>query len=84
MGDENEAEAAAARLEMALDRIAALAARPVVLSAAPMPQAVGPQAVGPQAVANPAASADYPAMDVAALSGRLDALIAELRGALAG
>ena len=79
MGDENEAEAAAARLEMALDRIAALAARPVVLSAAPTPQAVVPQAV-----ANPAASADYPAMDVAALSGRLDALIAELRGALAG
>ena len=74
MSDENEAEAAAARLEMALDRIAALAARPVVLSAAP----------APQGVANPAASADYPAMDVAALSGRLDALIAELRGALAG
>ena len=75
MGDENEAEAAAARLEQALERIAALAARP----AAPMPQAAMPQAV-----ANPAASADYPAMDVAVLSGRLDALIAELRGALAG
>ena len=75
MSDENETEAAAARLEMALDRIAALAARP----AAPMPQAAMPQAV-----ANPAASADYPAMDVAVLSGRLDALIAELRGALAG
>ena len=74
MGDENEAEAAAVRLEQALERIAALAARPF----AP------PVTLVPQAVANPAASADDPSMDVAALSGRLDALIAELRGALAG
>ena len=69
MGDENEAEAAAARLEQALERIAALAARTAART--------------PQAVANPAASGDDPSMDVAALSGRLDALIAELRGALA-
>ena len=67
MGDENEAEAAAVRLEQALERIAALAARPAYPAA--------------QAVANPA---DHRSMDVAALSGRLDALIAELRGALAG
>ena len=67
LGDENEAEAAAVRLEQALERIATLAARPG-------------QAAANLAVAN---LADYPAMDVAALSGRLDALIAELRGALA-
>ncbi len=63
MSDGNEAEAAAARLEQALERIAVLAARPL------------------SAVANPS---DGASMDVAALSGRLDALIAELRGALAG
>ena len=63
MSDGNEAEAAAARLEQALERIAVLAARPI------------------PAVANQANDAS---MDVAALSGRLDALIAELRGALAG
>ena len=66
MSDEIEAEAAAARLEQALERIAALAAQP-------MP-----------AVANPAESADQGQVDVAALTGRLDALIAELRGVLAG
>lgn len=63
MSDEGEAEAAAVRLEQALERIAALAARP--------------------AVANPAELADHPAVDTAALAGRLDALIAQLRGALA-
>ena len=63
MSDDNEAEAAAVRLEQALERIAALAGRPV------------------QAVAN---QADHASLDVAVLSGRLDALIAELRGALAG
>lgn len=66
MSDENEAEAAAARLEQALERIAALAAAPV----AP--------------VANPANSADQSGLDVAAVAGRLDALIAQVRGALAG
>lgn len=68
MSDGNEAEAAAVRLEMALERIAALARRPV------------------QGGATPAdlASLDVAGLDVAALSGRLDALIAELRGALAG
>ena len=68
MSDENEAEAAALRLEAALERIAALAQRP----AAP--------------VANPAESAEAGVgqVDAAALAARLDALIAELRGALAG
>lgn len=68
MSDENEAESAAARLEQALERIAALAAEP------------------PVAVANPADSGDQEAsvqVDVTALSHRLDALIAHLRGALA-
>ena len=71
MSDENEAEAAAVRLEQALERIAALAARPAAPTAY----------LAAQAVANPT---DHRSMDVAALSGRLDALIAELRGALAG
>lgn len=62
LSDDTEADAAAARLEMALERIAALAGRPV------------------QAVATPA---DHASLNVAAVSGRLDALIAELRGALA-
>lgn len=66
MSDDIEAEAAAARLEQALERIAALAARPL------------------PAVANPANSADQGQVDAAALAGRLDALIAQLRGALAG
>ena len=66
MSDDIEAEAAAARLEQALERIAALAAQPA------------------PAVANPAESADQGQVDVAALTGRLDALIAELRGVLAG
>jgi len=68
VSDENEAEAAAARLEQALERIAALAAQPVA------------------AVANPADSGDQEQpgqVDVAAVSQRLDALIAQLRGALA-
>ncbi len=68
LSDGIEAEAAAMRLEHALERIAALAARPVQASVNP-------------AIANPA---DGASMDVAVLSGRLDALIAELRGALAG
>ncbi len=54
------------RLEEALERIAALAARP-------LPQ-----------VANPADSAEGSEVDVAAVTQRLDALIAQLRGALAG
>ena len=66
LSDETEGEAAAARLEMALERIAALAAQPV-----------------PQ-VANPADSAEGSGVDVAAVAQRLDALIAQLRGALAG
>ena len=68
LSDGIETEAAAMRLEQALERIAALAARPV------------------QAAANPAVAnlADGASIDVAVLSGRLDALIAELRGALAG
>ncbi len=68
LSDGNEAEAAAARLEMALERIAALAGRPVQGGATP---------------ADPA-SLDVARLDVTALSGRLDSLIAELRGALAG
>lgn len=66
MSDDSDGEAAAARLEMALERIAALAAQPV------------------PAVANPADSAEGSAVDVAAVTQRLDALIAQLRGALAG
>ena len=66
LSDESEAEMAAARLEQALERIAALAAAPV----AP--------------VANPASSADQSPVNVTAVAGRLDALIAQLRGALAG
>jgi hypothetical protein len=66
LSDDIEAEAAAARLEQALERIAALAAQPA------------------PAVANPAESADQGQVHVAALTGRLDALIAELRGVLAG
>jgi hypothetical protein len=68
VSDENEAEAATARLEQALERIAALAAQPA------------------PAVANPADSGDQEGsgqVDVAAVSQRLDALIAQLRGALA-
>jgi len=68
VSDENEAEAAAVRLEQALERIAALAAEP------------------PAAVANPSDSGDQDTsaqFDVAAVSQRLDALIAQLRGALA-
>ena len=68
LSDGIEAEAAAMRLEQALERIAALAARPG-------------QAPANLAVAN---LADGASIDVAVLSGRLDALIAELRGALAG
>lgn len=74
MSDGGEAEAAAARLEQALERIATLVARPT------------------GAVANPARLADHSptdhaadaSVDAAALAGRIDALIAELRGALAG
>lgn len=70
MSDDTEGEAAAARLEEALERIAAIAARP--LPAAEVP------------VANPADSAEASGVDVAAVAQRLDALIAQLRGALAG
>ena len=68
MSDDIEAEAAAKRLEAALERIAALSQRPVVA-----------------AVANPAESTEAGAgqVDAVALAARLDALIAELRGALA-
>ena len=68
MSDDNEAEAAARRLEAALERIASLSQRP-------MP-----------AVANPPEStqAGTGQVDAAALAARLDALIADLRGALAG
>jgi hypothetical protein len=68
LSEENEAEAAAARLEQALERIAALAAQPL------------------PAVANPPESEDQAQageVDVAALTHRLDTLIAQLRGALA-
>jgi hypothetical protein len=61
LSDEGEAEAAALRLEQALERIAALAARPAAA----------------------ATLAAQSGVDTAALAGRLDALIAELRGALA-
>lgn len=70
MSDDTEGEAAAARLEEALERIAALAARPL-----PVVEAQ---------VANPADSAEGSGVDVAAVAQRLDALIAQLRGALAG
>ena len=70
MSDQNEADAVA-RLEQALERIATLAARPAA-------------AKGDHEVANPANSADQAGVDVASLAGRLDALIAELRGSLAG
>ncbi len=73
LSDGIEAEAAAMRLEQALERIAALAARPVQAAANPV--------IANLAVAN---LADGASIDVAVLSGRLDALIAELRGALAG
>lgn len=66
MSDEVDGEAAAARLEQALERIAGLAAQ------AAMP-----------AVANPGESAEGSDVDVAAVAQRLDALIAQLRGALA-
>ena len=68
MSDDTEAEAAAKRLETALERIAALSQRPAVA-----------------VVANPAESTEAGAgqVDAAALAVRLDALIAELRGALA-
>ena len=66
MSDDTDGEAAAARLEEALERIAALAAQT-------LPQ-----------VANPADSAEGSGVDVAAVTQRLDALIAQLRGALAG
>ncbi len=66
MSDDTDGEAAASRLEEALERIAALAAQP-------LPQ-----------VANPADSAEGSGVDVAAVTQRLDALIAQLRGALAG
>jgi len=62
LGDEGEAEVAASRLEDALERIAALAARP--------------------ALAKPDAT-DGTSVDGAALAVRLDALILQLRGALA-
>ncbi len=67
VNDEGEAQAAADRLEQALERIAALAQRPAQ-------------------AANTAESPDQAtsAVDAAALASRLDALIAELRGALAG
>ncbi len=70
MSDDTESEAAASRLEEALERIAALAARPLQVAAA--------------AVANPADSAEGSDVDVAAVTQRLDTLIAQLRGALAG
>jgi hypothetical protein len=70
LSDDIEGEAAASRLEEALERIAALAARP-------LPMAVAP-------VANPADSAEGSDVDVAAVTQRLDSLIAQLRGALAG
>ena len=70
MSDDTESEAAASRLEEALERIAALAARPLPVAAA--------------AVANPADSAEGSDGDVAAVTQRLDGLIAQLRGALAG
>jgi hypothetical protein len=63
LSEESEAEAAAVRLEQALERIAALAARP--------------------ADAAPAGSGGAATVDAAALAGRLDTLIAQLRGALA-
>lgn len=68
MSDDNEADAAARRLEAALERIAMLSQRPALA-----------------AVANPPESteAGEGVVDAAALAARLDALIAELRGALA-
>lgn len=70
LSDDTEGEAAASRLEEALERIAALAARPLPVAAV--------------AVANPADSAEGSDVDVAAVTQRLDSLIAQLRGALAG
>ena len=77
MGNEEDAEAATVRLEQALERIAALAQRPSVQSA--------PGQLANAVVANPAESADHsgPVVDTAAVASRIDALIAELRGALA-
>jgi hypothetical protein len=70
LSDDIAGEAAASRLEEALERIAALAARPLPVAAV--------------AVANPADSAEGSDVDVAAVTQRLDSLIAQLRGALAG
>jgi len=71
LSDDSDAEAAARRLELALERIAALAQRAPALAAT---------------VANPADSPEAGAglVDAGALAARLDALIADVRGALAG
>jgi len=66
LSDDVDGEAAASRLEQALERIAGLAAQVAV-----------------PAVANPGGSAEGSETDVAAVAQRLDALIAQLRGALA-
>ncbi len=74
MSDDSDAEAAARRLELALERIATLAQRP------PAPGVMAAP------VANPADSPEAGAgqVDAGALAARLDALIADVRGALAG
>ena len=63
MTHDDDPEEAAARLEQALERIAALARRP------------------PEPVANPGESVVH-TPDTEAVANRLDALIAQLRGAL--
>lgn len=75
MSDTDDPALAAARLEEALDRIAALADALTARAAEPAP--------APETVPEPAPAAGMPAVDVQAVAERLDALIARLRAALA-
>jgi hypothetical protein len=77
-GESDGPDGAAARLEAALERIAAAAARRA--SAPPAAHAVAPPAAAPSVVIPATAMAAPAAPEIAA---RLDGLIERLRGALA-
>ncbi len=71
MADPDDPAEATSRLEVALERIAALANRPAIVASADMAE--------PPAVSG----AIGPVVDTTELATRLDALIAQLRSALA-
>ena len=84
MSDTDDPAQAAARLEEALERIAALADALSAREASAREAALLAEAAARDAVApEKPAGGEFAAADVAAVTERLEALIARLRGALA-